>query len=644
MNFQGHITFLVMTLDASDYEQHSDTESSVSDAFDVKLERNYEKVKMLIDRPLVKFSVVDKRPLSKVNEQIKSSAVPEGLSYDNVGFSVGEKFLPGWKSLNRRETDAVTDDVSFLSSLQEEVGKVLAAQMDAYYLCQREVSEENQLRTLYCLHAIQVAVNSRSRIIKHNQVLADAKTKAVSEHRPLKTLDLDGIIERDQGFCRAQTLILAPIRNTAYDIISKLGVLWRTGEAGRQVQNWQRFEDEFGKPEVSDPEEEALREGRDKRPSEFKRLFRDNSDDCFRLGIKFSRKSMKLFADFYSADLIIASPLGLKLLQPNAGPAGTFDFLSSIGFLVVEQADVMAMQNWEHLELVLKHLNCIPQRAHDCDFSRVRTVFLDGHARRVRQSLVMSRLVFPELNAVLGESSSLFTNCMGAVKWQKRGAESIDLLKKLALTCGERALSPSFLSLPMKLDKAHPAEMVAARFEYFTKKLLAPLIRQLDSGALTGGVCIFVSSYFDFCQLRAHLTKTESITPFVHMSDYSSNADISRARSRFFSGLAKIMLITERFHFYRRYRFRGIRRLYFYSLPEYPEFFVELLEMVNALDTVKEEDVDAEKRRMRAQKRFKLKPEEVDVEAGEVACVVSPLDYFKVERIVGTVRAQSILE
>ena len=62
------------------------------------------------------------------------------------------------------------------------------------------------------------------------------------------------------------------------------------------------------------------------------------------------RGAVKLYADFYEADIIVASPLALAtLLAEQKGEAGAADFLSSIELCVVDRCDVVLMQNWVHL-------------------------------------------------------------------------------------------------------------------------------------------------------------------------------------------------------------------------------------------------------------------------------------------------------
>jgi hypothetical protein len=52
---------------------------------------------------------------------------------------------------------------------------------------------------------------------------------------------------------------------------------------------------------------------------EYYHIFKGNIDDCFKVGIKFTKKSLKLYSPFYSSDLILASPLGLRMIIGSHG-------------------------------------------------------------------------------------------------------------------------------------------------------------------------------------------------------------------------------------------------------------------------------------------------------------------------------------
>ncbi|PHU11795.1 hypothetical protein BC332_18725 [Capsicum chinense] len=89
---------------------------------------------------------------------------------------------------------------------------------------------------------------------------------------------------------------------------------------------------------------------------------------------------------------------------------------------------------------------------------------------------------------------------------------------------------------------------------------------------------LFSSSYFEFIRVRNFLKSQEA--SYCLLGEYTEQSDISRARVWFFDGKKKIMLYTERAHFYHRYKIRGSQNLIIYSLPERKEFYPELKRIV----------------------------------------------------------------
>ena len=100
-------------------------------------------------------------------------------------------------------------------------------------------------------------------------------------------------------------------------------------------------------------------------PLEYKELFRGNQDDHFRLGVKITKAAVRPFVDFFGADIVFASPLGIVTAMNDDITAA--DFLSAIELVIVDRCDVIAMQNWEHLETVLEKCNQLPNDAKDVD-------------------------------------------------------------------------------------------------------------------------------------------------------------------------------------------------------------------------------------------------------------------------------------
>ena len=118
------------------------------------------------------------------------------------------------------------------------------------------------------------------------------------------------------------------------------------------------------------------------------------------MGLAVTKKTLKLYTDFYSSDIILASPLGLRMVIGVDGEAKRdYDFLASIEMIIVDQMDVLAMQNWDHVSHIFEHAHLQPSQSHGIDFSRVRMWSLNGLSKLYRQTILFSSMVVPEIQA-----------------------------------------------------------------------------------------------------------------------------------------------------------------------------------------------------------------------------------------------------
>lgn len=386
------------------------------------------------------------------------------------------------------------------------------------------------IRNLACVHALNHLYKTRSRVLKNNERLSRAADDAELELR-------------DQGFTRPKVLFILPTRNACAEIVNTLITLSQS----EQQENRKRFTDSFTLP----PEHERIPTTK---PADFRELFAGNHDDLFRIGLKFTRKSVKLFSQFYSSDIILASPLGLRMVLGNEGDKKRdYDFLSSLELVVVDHADALLMQNWEHVEHVFKHLNLIPKDAHGCDFGRVRSWYLDSHARYLRQTIVTATFLTPELNA-------LFSSSMRSIAGRVKAApEYPGTMSNLGL-----AVRQTFL----RFDAPAPTQDADARFKFFTGMVLPGLLRS------AGGAVVFLHSYYDFVRVRNHLDSVGC--DFGVISEETPNGAVARARSHFRSGRLKVLLYTGRAHHFRRYEVAGAAEVVFYQLPDNERFYREV--------------------------------------------------------------------
>ncbi|XP_066359435.1 protein NUCLEOLAR FACTOR 1-like isoform X1 [Miscanthus floridulus] len=464
----------------------------------------------------------------------------------------------------RTLSDHLNSRMSFFS-LCNSYRDIMHCNKKPFYL--KSNGPDSSTMDAYLMHALNHVHRTRDVVIRNDAKLRNDTDRDISDDKTYL----------DQGFTRPKVLFLLPLKSFARRIVKRLIQLSPLPQKDSAMG---QFKKEFG-----ESDDEGIPEHSTK-PADFDLLFAGDIDDHFLFGVKLTKKSIKLYSNFYSSDIIVASPLALKRKIDGGehGKEKDFDFLSSIEIVVVDHADVISMQNWEHLEAVFEQLNQLPTNEHGTNVMRIRPWYLDQHAQYYRQTILLSSYLTPEINALF---NGLCLNYEGKIKMV---TEYAGVLPKIQLEVRQ---------VYERFDASSIAEADDARFDYFCNKVY-PKIQDLDEG----GLLLFVSSYFEYIRISNFIKSKEA--SFCRIGEATSQQDISRSRLWFFEGKKKILLYSERSHFYHRYKIRGTKHLLIYSLPGRNEFYPEL---VNMLD-------ESENRKCNV--------------------LFSRLDLLKLERIVGT--------
>lgn len=528
---------------------------------------------------------IEKREVGSIGKS--TFIIPEDSSMPKAQLESSFK-MPSDLPLKQKLKNPANELFSQLDDLQRTIAGPIFRYSDLLFGT-RTTSNAANVRLLTCLHALNHILKTRDRVLKNNAKIArDAD---------------DGTEFRDQGFTRPKVLMLVPTRHSCVRIMKTIIELSQPD----QQENRKRFEEQYA---------EAEEKNMDDKEDDFRELFEGNDDDMFRLGIKFTRKTIKFFAQFYNADLIIASPLGLRraIESVDKKKGGDYDFLSSIELAIIDQADALLMQNWDHVTTIFSHLNLQPREAHGCDFSRVRPWYLDGHAKYLRQTLIFSAFITPELNALFSQHCH---NVYGKLKFAPEYPGAI-----LSITQSGLQIKQTFSRFVSTSLSGDPEQ----RFKFFTSSIVPSLTRYPTPPDGARGILIFIPSYFDFVRVRNYFA-TSSATQNISFGAISENGtpqdkEVRRARSHFLSGRHAVLLYSGRAHHFFRYRLRGVKKLVCYGLPDNDVYYQELVGMMGR----------------------SVEDGRVGAGEGAVRALFSRYDALKLERVVGSSRIGSMLK
>lgn len=285
------------------------------------------------------------------DEEIFASegSVPERLEDKNFNFqnlSIKVQMQPHFINSNKNNLEKHKNQ-KYLTPLQSEVFSIVNNYQDLYFP-NRNVTNAEELRFTYCTHVLNHVLKTRTKILHHN-----ARLSKISNG---KTPSIMPDAFRDQGLVRPKVLILVPFRESAKNIVNTL-ISLISPELSGKVMNHKRFMEEFGGETISFPKKNP-------KPEDYEQTFAGNTDDTFRLGISLTKKCIKLYSPFYGSDILIASPLGLRMIIGAPGEKERdYDFLASIELMILDQSELFLAQNWDHLLHCLDHLHLQPQSA-----------------------------------------------------------------------------------------------------------------------------------------------------------------------------------------------------------------------------------------------------------------------------------------
>ena len=407
----------------------------------------------------------------------------------------------------------------------------------------------------------------------------------------------DDINIKDQGFTSPKVLILVPYKMHAKIIMEQLVKLFSNNN-WKGITNKKKFMDEY---------------------SEF-----DSMDDCFRLGIGvcFFENKMKLYTPFDESDIIIASPLGLKLAKPSENDKSfknskVYDFLSSIEIFLMDFSEVFIYQNLEHLNEILSFLNKPPKNNQNIvDINRIKENYANNFGEYLRQNIIISQFKCLDIDVAIND---ICKNINGKILLDGPYENQINLIKNefaekyKFLNSSNYEIRYEFKILRDFKEK----EDFEEKFNYFSKNIWQNLYESFEKHTI-----IFVASTFDYMILKSFFKKKSKSVCFI--SEDTDKRDWQRNRLFFEQGKYKFLLYDERAHFYKKINLKFAKNIFFYSLPEDPKIFNEMIHLIDPVNY----NQNLEKY------NYENKQNEIQ-KFGSVIALVTPVEKYNLQKILG---------
>ena len=409
--------------------------------------------------------------------------------------------------------------------------------------------------------------------------------------------DRDDINIKDQGFTSPKVLILVPYKKHARIILEEMINIFSNNN-WKGISNKKKFKDEY---------------------SEF-----DSNDDCFRMGINISffENKMKLYAPFDESDIILASPLGLKLATPSDTDKTfknnkVYDFLSSIEIFLMDFSEIFIYQNMEHLNEILSFINKQPKNNQNIvDINRIKENYANNYGEFLRQNIIISHFKCLDIDVSINE---IMKNINGKVLFDGPYENQPELIKQEFSEKYNYMNSKNYeIRYEFKILRDLKGENdFDEKFNYFTKNIWQNLYESFEKHTI-----IFISSTFDYLRLKSFFKKKSRSVCYI--SEDTDKKDWQRNRLYFENGKYKFLLYSERAHVYKKINLKFAKNIFFYSLPEDPKIFNELIHLidpVNYNNNLEKYNIESEQNQIQ---KF-----------GSVIALVTPVEKYNLQKILG---------